>query len=84
MQTIDWIHAVTSIMFLVASVHKLYKRQPEHYFTRFLVAIWFALTVVNRDMPVQFVREMSNYVVMLVPTIEILSPAFLKYFKGKR
>lgn len=84
MDLLDWLHLVSGFLFLVASLHKIYKRQAEHFFTRFLIAAWFGLTVWDRDMPVDFVRVMSNYVLMLMPLIEIISPAFRKYWRGKK
>lgn len=84
MELLDWLHCATSFLFLVSAVHKIYKRQAEHFFTRFLVSAWFALTVWDRDLSVEFVRVLSNYVIMLVPLIEIISPAFRKYWRGKK
>ena len=83
MALIDWLHLVSCFLFLVASLHKIYKRQAEHFFTRFLIAAWFGLTVWDRDLPVEFVRVMSNYVLMLLPIIEITSPVFRKYWRRK-
>jgi hypothetical protein len=83
MQLIDWLHFAAAILFFIAALHKLYNKQGEHFFTRFLIAAWFFLTVVKHDMPVNFVRQMSNYVLMILPLIEITSPAFLRYFRGK-
>lgn len=84
MTTIDYLHAVTVILFSFAALYKLRAKQSEHFFTRAIVALWFSLTVADRDMPIQFVREMSNYVVMLIPMIEIIYPKFQKYFRGKQ
>lgn len=84
MGLIDWLHLISCFLFLVAALHKIYKRQAEHFFTRFLIAAWFGLTVWDRDLPVDFVRVMSNYVLMILPLIEIVSPAFRKYWRGKR
>ena len=84
MDTIDWLHLVSSFLFSVSAIHKIYKRQAEHFFTRFLVSAWFALTVWDRDLPVDFVRVMSNYVIMLIPLIEIVSPVSRKYWRGKK
>ena len=83
MELIDWLHLTSCFLFLVAALHKIYKRQAEHFFTRFLIAAWFGLTVWGRDLPVEFVRVMSNYVLMLLPVIEITSPMFRKYWRHK-
>jgi len=83
LETIDYLHIITVILFSLSALYKLKSRQSEHFFTRAMVALWFALTVANRDMPVQFVRQMSNYVVMLIPLIELVYPQFQKHFRGK-
>jgi hypothetical protein len=84
MTTIDYLHIAATILFFFAALYKLKTRQSEHFFTRIMVALWFGLTVANRDMPVIFVREMSNYVVMLVPLIELIYPRFQEHFRGKK
>jgi hypothetical protein len=84
MVAIDYIHIFTSLFFGMAAIYKLRHKQAEHFFTRSLVFIWFALTVFDRHMNVDFVRIMSNYVIMLVPFIELVSPMFRKYWKNKQ
>jgi len=84
MELIDWLHLISCFLFFVASLHKIYKRQAEHFFTRFLVSAWFFLTVFEQHFTVEFVRAMSNYVIMLIPLIEIISPISRKYWRGKR
>ena len=84
MGLIDWLHLTSGFLFLVAALHKIYKRQAEHFFTRFLVSAWFFLTVFEQHFTVEFVRAMSNYVIMLIPLIEIISPISRKYWRGKR
>ena len=84
MGLIDWLHLISGFLFLVAAWYKIYKRQAEHFFTRFLVSAWFFLTVFEQHFTVEFVRAMSNYVIMLIPLIEIISPISRKYWRGKR
>jgi len=84
MGLIDWLHLVSGILFLASALYKIYKRQAEHFFTRFLVSAWFFLTVFEQHFTVEFVRAMSNYVIMLIPLIEIISPISRKYWRGKR
>jgi hypothetical protein len=83
MELIDYIHIATCTLFSLAAFYKLYRRQSEHFFTRSLVALWFLLTILNRDMPVDFVRLMSNYVIMLIPMVELIQPGLQKYYRGK-
>lgn len=83
METIDYLHAVSSVLFLAAAIYKLIRHQSENFFVRFLVSLWFGLTAIERDMPVDFVRLTSNYIVMLVPMVELIYPIFQKYFKGR-
>jgi hypothetical protein len=83
MVLIDYIHIITATLFALSAFYKLHRRQSEHFFTRSLVALWFALTVLNREMPVDFVRLMSNYVIMLIPMVELIQPGLQKYYRGK-
>ncbi len=81
MSHIDWLHLAQAVFFGAAALHKLSKHQAEHFFTRLLCALWFVLTVLNPDMDVHFVRDVSNYVIILIPTIELTSPLFLRYWR---
>ena len=84
MELLDWLHFVSGTLFLASALYKIYKRQAEHFFTRFLVSAWFFLTVFEQHFTVEFVRAMSNYVIMLIPLIEVISPISRRYWRGKR
>jgi hypothetical protein len=85
MELIDYLHIITAFLFGVAALHKLYGKQAEHFYTRIVASAWFFMTFVFRDyLPIQWVRELSNYVIMTVPLVEIVSPMFIRYWKNKK
>ena len=73
------------MLFFFAALDKLRAKQAEHFYTRIVAAVWFMMTYIfHEDLPVQWVRELSNYVLMTIPIIEIVSPRFLRYWKNKK
>lgn len=84
MSTLDLLHIISSILFGLAAFDKLKTGQAEHFYTRMVVSIWLMMTFIfHETMPVQWVRELSNYVLMTIPIIEVVSPRFIKYWKNK-
>lgn len=81
MEHIDWLHLAQFALFGAAAFYKLSKHQAEHFFTRLVVSLWFGLTVIERGMDVHFVRDVSNYVIILIPIIDLTSPLFLRYWR---
>lgn len=76
MQLIDVIHLVMAILFTTSALIKLKHHQPEHFFTRIMNAAWFFATVIDRDMPVLFVRTFSTSFIVILLMAEVLSPLF--------
>ena len=84
MQTIDYLHIITTVTFAIAAFYKLRGSQQEHFYTRLIAAAWFGLTVLDRDIPVVIVRIINNCVIIAIPTTEILAPAFMRFWKNKK
>lgn len=72
------LHIATGGLFLIAAAHKLWKRQAEHFFTRFICFLWYMLTMGSDP-----TRIDGDYVVLLIPLIEIVSPIFRRYWQRK-
>ena len=84
MEILDYLHLLSAILFAWAGINKLHSHQAEHFYSRIIASLWFMMTVVFREyLPVQWVRDLSNYVVMTIPIVEILSQKFMQYWKSK-
>jgi hypothetical protein len=79
MSAIDINHAIMAILFYTTAYIKLRGNQMEHFWIRLVAALWYTLTLLVRDMPVEFVRVISTNIIIIVLSIEILSPIIRKY-----
>ena len=85
MDTIDWLHLISSFLFFVSAAHKLYEHEQHNFYTRAMAGTWFLFTVIFRDfLSVNIVRELSNYFIMLIPSVEIISPLLIRYWRSKK
>lgn len=75
----NWLHVITGGLFLVSAIHKLWGRQAEHFFTRFICFLWYVGTVRMSATSMD-----ADYIILLVPLVEISSPLFRHYWKAKR
>ncbi len=75
----NWLHLITGVLFLIAAIYKLSRKQAEHFFTRFLCVLWYAGTYTIPQAQID-----ADYIVLLIPLIEITSPIFRRYWQGKR
>lgn len=67
-----------ALMFLLASMLKMFKKQYEHAFTRLLIAIWYGV-VAAFSIPLDWRVAIGGILFTLLACIEILSYFYRRY-----
>ena len=75
---------ILAILFLVVSLIKLRRSQIEHFWTRFVAALWFFLISFDSGIPDKLQHQFSINIIAVILVIEIVSVIFRKYWTGKK
>ena len=75
---------ILAILFLVVSIIKLRRSQVEHFWTRFVAALWFFLISFNSGIPISLQHTFSINIIVIILVVEIISVIFRKYWTGRK
>lgn len=73
-----------TVVFLLATLVKVFKREYEHAITRIFIFGFYLTMLIQPEMTIETARVMSRYFVFLLAAIEIISSCvlFIKRKKG--